>query len=247
MIRRSKKEWWLIIKKWIIKLTIFFFVGSIISTILFRWIPIPVTPLMLIRCGQQVINGEKLKLYKDWVPLEEISPNLQLAIVICEDQEFLNHYGFDVEGIKKAIKSNSKGKRLRGGSSISQQTAKNLFLWNGRNFIRKGLEVYFTLLIETFWSKERILEVYLNIAEMGDGIYGAQEASRYYFRKNASELKRGEAASLAVIMPNPRKYKVNHLGPYLQKRKEWTINQMKYWGYKLDFEENNTPGNEEDQ
>ncbi len=228
------------ILKWIYKAAIIFLIASVVTTILFRWIPIPVTPLMLIRCGQQAIDGKELRLWKDWEPLENISPNLQLAVVVCEDQAYLEHNGFNIEAMKKAFKSNKKGRKLRGGSTISQQTAKNVFLWNGRNYIRKGLEVYFTLLIEIFWSKERILEVYLNVAEMGEGIYGAQAASYYYFHKNAIDLKKTEAATLAVILPSPRRYNALKPGPYVNKRRDWTVNQMRMWGGRLDFEEYKT-------
>lgn len=235
------------IKKWMKKLwrffykaVIMFFIVSIVSTILFRWVPIPVTPLMLKRVAQQAINGKELRLWKDWQPLDSISPNLQLAVVVCEDQEYLNHYGFNLEAMKKAFNSNKKGRKMRGGSTISQQTAKNVFLWDGRNYFRKGLEVYFTLLIETFWSKERILEVYLNVAEMGEGIYGAQAASYYYFHKNAIDLKKSEAATLAVILPSPRRYNALKPGPYITRQRAWALNQMRMWGGKLNFEEYQT-------
>ncbi|MFM2393641.1 MAG: monofunctional biosynthetic peptidoglycan transglycosylase [Bacteroidota bacterium] len=233
--------------KWIYKAVILFIILSIVSTILFRWIPVPVTPLMLIRVGQQAINGKELRLWKDWTPLEDISPSMQLAVVVTEDQEYLRHSGFDLEAIKKAFKSNQRGKRkMRGGSTISQQTAKNVFLWNGRNWIRKGLEVYFTMLIEIFWSKERILEVYLNIAEMGEGIYGVQAASKYYYGKDCSKLTKREAASIACILPNPRKYSPTKPGSYIQKRINWSLNQMRMWGGQLDFE-GYGPGHENDE
>jgi monofunctional glycosyltransferase len=228
---------WPKIKTWLLKLVIGFFILTVVSTILFRWVPIPFTPLMIKRTIEQAIDGKELRLWKDWEPMEGISPNLQLAVVVSEDQLYLNHAGFDIEAMKKAFKSNKKGRKLRGGSTISQQTAKNVFLWDGRNYIRKGFEVYFTFLIELFWSKERILEVYLNVIELGDGIYGAQAASTYYFHKDAINLKKSEAAALSVILPSPRKYNPVKLGPYLQKRKSWTLNEMRRWGGKLDFEE----------
>jgi monofunctional glycosyltransferase len=234
------KNWIQKIWKWLYKAVIFFLVVSIVSTILFRWIPVPVTPLMLKRCVQQVINGKELRLWKDWEPMDNISSNLQLAVVVCEDQEYLNHSGFNVEAMKKAFKANKKGRKLRGGSTISQQTAKNVFLWDGRNYLRKGLEVYFTLLIEIFWSKERILEVYLNVVELGDGIYGAQAASYYYFHKNAIDLKKSEAATLAILLPSPRKYNALKPGPYIIRQRAWALNQMRMWGGKLNFEEYKT-------
>jgi monofunctional glycosyltransferase len=236
----NKQTFFARLKKWLFRIIIGFFAISIISTILFRWVPIPFTPLMIKRVIEQGIDGKELRLWKDWEPLENISPNLQLAVVVSEDQQYLNHIGFDIAAMKKAIKSNKKGRKLRGGSTISQQTAKNVFLWDGRTYIRKGLEVYFTLLIETFWSKERILEVYLNVIELGEGIYGAQSASQYYFKKDAVNLKKSEAAALAVILPSPRKYHPVKLGTYLNKRKNWTLNEMRRWGGQLDFEEYKT-------
>lgn len=235
----ARKAW-----KWLYLGVLGFIFASVISTIIFRWVPIPFTPLMIIRCGQQLFNGKPLKLVKDWEPLENISPNLQLAVVVCEDQEYLNHFGFNIEAMKKAIRSNQRGKKLRGGSTISQQTAKNVFLWTGRNYIRKGLEVYFTLLIETFWDKERIMEVYLNVAEMGEGLYGAQAASIHYFGKDASKLKKSEAARLAVILPSPRRYNAARPGPYVQRRTDWALDQMRMWGGKLDFEGYDTENDE---
>lgn len=177
-----------------------------------------------------------MKIDKQWKPLEEISPHLQLAVVCSEDQNFLLHYGFDFKALKKAMVNNEKGRKIRGGSTISQQTAKNVFLWNGRNYIRKALEVYFTLLIETAWDKERIMEVYLNVIEFGDGIYGAEAASQYYFKKPAAKLSREEAAILASLLPNPRVYGKHINGSYIQGRKAWVLQQMRFWGGKLDFE-----------
>jgi len=177
-----------------------------------------------------------MKLEKDWVPLEEISPHLQLAVVCSEDQNYLLHYGFDFKALKKAMMNNEKGKKMRGGSTISQQTAKNVFLWDARNYIRKAFEAYFTLLIETIWSKERIMEVYLNVIEFGDGIYGAEAAAQHYFHKGANKLTKEEAATLAVLLPNPRVYGKNIKGAYVLKRKAWALQQMRFWGGKLDYE-----------
>lgn len=234
-------------KRWIklvFKACLVFFFGSVISVILFRWVPIPVTPLMLIRLVEQVSEGRELRLVKDWEPLSQISPSLQLAVVVCEDQEFLRHNGFNMDAIMAAFRSNSKGKKLRGASTISQQTAKNVFLWHGRNYIRKGLEAYFTVLIETFWPKERIMEVYLNVIEFGEGIYGAQAASIHYFGKDVSRLSKEEAARLAVILPSPRRYKASRPGPYVAQRTSWTLNQMRMWGNKLDYSSRTIPGEE---
>ncbi|HXD92293.1 MAG TPA: monofunctional biosynthetic peptidoglycan transglycosylase [Bacteroidia bacterium] len=222
--------------KIILKIVVGFLILSIATTIIYRFVPVPVTPLMLIRCVEQKQDGKSMKLSKNWKPLEEISSHLQLAVVCTEDQNFLLHYGFDFEALKKAMLNNEKSKKIRGGSTISQQTAKNVFLWNGRNYVRKGFEAYFTLLIETAWSKERIMEVYLNVIEFGDGIYGAEAASQHYFKKSATKINREEAAILACLLPNPRVYGKNIGGSYVQSRKQWTLQQMRFWGGKLDFD-----------
>jgi monofunctional glycosyltransferase len=223
-----------------LKVAMWFFIISIFSVILFRWVPIPLTPLMLIRCVEQKVAGNEMVLTKTWKPLAEISPNLQLAVVCSEDQQFLNHHGFDIEAIKKAMAHNEKSKRKRGASTISQQTAKNIFLWDGRNWIRKGAEVYFTCLIELVWNKERIMEVYLNVIEMGNGIYGAEAASQAYFNKSALQLTKKQAATIAVILPNPRKYNAKKPSSFLKGRINWTLKQMNYWGGELKYIESNT-------
>lgn len=213
------------------------FIGlSIFSVILFRWVPIPFTPLMVIRAAEYKMDGKYVKWQRQWKPLEEISPHLQLAVVCTEDQNFLWHHGLDFGALEKAYLNTEGRERRRGASTISQQVAKNVFLWNGRNYVRKGLEVYFTVLIETFWSKQRIMEVYLNVAEMGDGIYGAEAASRAYFKKPASKLTKEQAATLASILPSPRRYNAKRPGPYLQRRINWTLLQMRFWGGKLDYD-----------
>ncbi len=213
------------------------FIGvSIISVIVFRWVPIPVTPLMLIRCIEQKMDGKDLRMKHDWEPLENISPKLQLAVVCSEDQNYLKHFGFDWGAIQKAMKENEKGGHIRGASTITQQTAKNVFLWSGRSYIRKAFEVWFTLLIEIFWSKERIMEVYLNSIEMGDGVYGAEAASQFWYKKKAIKLTKDEAAGIASVLPNPIRYKANPPSSYISKRKEWIKQQMNYWGNKLDYD-----------
>ena len=218
----------------IFKTLTWFFIISIALVILFRWGPIPLTPLMIIRYFEKS-EVKKERFWKhDWVSIDGISKNLQLAVICSEDQNFLSHNGFDFEAIEKALANNKKGNVTRGASTISQQTAKNVFLWPQRSWLRKGFEVYFTFLIELFWSKERILEVYLNSIEMGNGIYGIEAASQYWFKKPASKLSRYEAAAIASILPNPLKYKANPASPYIQKRKEWVIRQMDYYGF-LDF------------
>lgn len=214
-----------------------FFIVSIVSVIFFRWVPIPVTPLMLIRCVEQKVDGKEMKLKKDWVPLEEISPNLQLAVVCSEDQNFIKHSGFDFEAIDKAMEYNENHKKQRGASTISQQTAKNVFLWPGRSWIRKGFEVYFTFLIELIWSKERIMEVYLNVIEMGDGVYGAEAAGQAFFHKSAKNLSNSEAATIAAVLPNPRRFNAGKPSVYVQGRRSWIMRQMGFWGGVLNYEE----------
>jgi monofunctional biosynthetic peptidoglycan transglycosylase len=207
---------------------IIFFTLSIFFVVLYRFVNPPVTPLMLIRTLQQTFSGEPVRLKKDWKSLEEISSNLQLAVVASEDNRFLDHSGFDIEAIKKARDYNEakKGKKTRGASTISQQTAKNVFLWPDRTWLRKGLEVYFTFLIETVWGKKRIMEVYLNVIEMGNGIYGAEAATQHYFHKPAVLLTRDQAALIASILPNPRKWDPSRPSAYLLNREQWILWNM---------------------
>jgi len=217
------------------RLVLGFVILSVVSVIIFRWVPVPITPLMVIRSIEQKMDGKKMKMEHDWVPLEEISPKLQLAVVCSEDQNYLKHFGFDWGAIEKAMKENEEGKRMRGASTITQQTAKNVFLWPGRSYIRKAFEVWFTLLIEIFWSKERIMEVYLNSIEMGDGVYGAEAAAQHWYKKKAIKLTKDDAAGIAAVLPNPRKYRANPPTNYITKRKVWIKQQMNYWGNKLDY------------
>ncbi|MFH6767240.1 monofunctional biosynthetic peptidoglycan transglycosylase [Gaetbulibacter aquiaggeris] len=224
--------------KYIFKLMLWLFGFSIVIVIVFKWVPVPITPLMLIRNVEQLQDDKKLVLKHDWVPIEAISKNLQLAVICSEDQNFLTHNGFDMEAIEKAVEHNKKGKRIRGASSISQQTAKNVFLWPQRSWFRKGLETYFTFLIELFWSKERIMEVYLNSIEMGNGVYGAESASQFWFKKPAIKLNRNEAAAIAAILPNPRRYRANPATNYIQGRKNWIVRQMNFFG-PLDYNQKN--------
>lgn len=218
--------------KFIFKIILWFIGISVFLVLLFKWVPVPGTPLMAIRA----LSSDSPPRYEhDWVSMENISPNLQLAVVASEDQKFLSHQGFDVEAIEKAIENNKKGKRVRGASTISQQTAKNVFLWQGRSWLRKGFEVYFTFLIELLWDKERILEVYLNSIEMGDGVYGAEAAAQFWFNKPAAKLSQSEAAAIAAILPNPRVYKASPASNYIGNRKSWITRQMRQLG-PLNFE-----------
>jgi monofunctional biosynthetic peptidoglycan transglycosylase len=213
-------------------LLIVFFTSSIFFVLFYRFVNPPITPLMLIRTLQQTLNGEPLKLKKEWKSLEEISSHLQLAVVASEDNRFLEHSGFDLESIKKArdYNDNKKDKKIRGASTISQQTAKNIFLWPDRTWLRKGLEVYFTFLIETIWGKKRIMEVYLNVIETGNGIYGAEAASQTYFHKPAAVLTRDQAAGIAAILPNPRKWDPSRPSAYLLNREQWILWNMRNIG-----------------
>lgn len=184
---------------------------------------------MVIRNSQQS-NDDNKGWQHDWVAIDDISIHLQLAVICSEDQLFLQHHGYDVKAIEKAYENNKKGKRVKGASTISQQTAKNVFLWPERSWLRKGLETYFTFLIELIWSKERIMEVYLNSIEMGPGIYGAEAAAHYWFNKPATHLTKQEAAAIAAILPNPLRYKANPPTTYIEGRKSWITTQMQNFG-----------------
>ncbi|PQL91286.1 monofunctional biosynthetic peptidoglycan transglycosylase [Apibacter adventoris] len=211
--------------KWVKRIIIGLFLLSIVLTFTYKWIPVPFTELMLKR---YFINGSKIE--KKWIPINSISNSIQLAVVSSEDQNFIKHHGFDFKQIQKVLEDQQEGGRVRGASTISQQTAKNVFLWDGKNYIRKGLEAYFTCLIEWVWGKKRIMEVYLNVIEFGDGIYGIEAASQHYFGKSASNLTKAESATLAALLPNPRKYGKNINGRYIQKRKIWILKQMRNLG-----------------
>ncbi len=215
---------------WIKKALLWFFGLSILSVIVFKWVPVPFTPLMITRAIEQKMDGKEMTCSHDWVPLEQISPNLQKAVIASEDGNFLKHSGFDFKAMQKAFKNNNKGRRLKGGSTISQQTAKNVFLWQGRSYLRKGLEAYFTFLIEIIWGKERIMEVYLNSIEMGDGVYGAEAAAQHWYHTSAENLSPIQAAGIAAILPNPRKFKASNSSAYTQKRKNKIVRVMKHVG-----------------
>jgi len=216
------------------KIALWFFVISILSVFIFKWVPVPSTPLMVTRAIDNKLDGNDMICSHDWVPLEEISTNLQKAVIASEDANFLTHHGFDFKAIQKAMESNEKGKKLKGGSTISQQTAKNVFLWQGRSYLRKGLEAYFTVLIELIWGKERIMEVYLNSIEMGNGVYGAEAASKYWYRKSAINLTKNEAAGIAAILPNPRKFTATNSSSYINRKKGRIVKHMNYVG-KLEY------------
>ncbi len=196
---------------------------QLLYIMILRWVDPPITMTQLVSW----VNGNGLK--RDYVSSNEISPNARLAVIASEDQLFTDHEGFDWQSIKKAMAYNKrKPNRIRGASTISQQVAKNVFLWQGRSWIRKGLEVYFTFMIEVFWGKKRILEVYLNTIEMGDGIFGIEAAARTYFNKPAKNLSRQEAAMIAACLPNPKRYKVKPLSSYVAVRSQWVLQQMSF-------------------
>ena len=215
------------IYKFLLKILLWFVSLSILWVLLYKFFPVPYTPLMIIR---NIEGDNSFELKHQWESIDDISEELQLAVICSEDQNFLSHHGFDVKAIKEAIIENEDGKRLRGGSTISQQTAKNVFLWQGRSWLRKGLETWFTVLIELFWTKERILEVYLNSIEMGDGVFGAEAAANYWFNKPAKNLNRNQASSIAAILPNPRKYKADPASNFINSRKNWIQKQMRNFG-----------------
>ncbi|RZK42451.1 MAG: monofunctional biosynthetic peptidoglycan transglycosylase [Pedobacter sp.] len=216
------------------KIVLWFFLVSLLWVLAYRFINPPITFLMVQRNFERKADGKKAKIEKDWVKFEDMSDNMKRAAVAAEDQLFLKHIGFDIKAIEKAYESNAKGKKIRGGSTISQQTAKNVFLWSGRSFIRKGFEAYFTLLIELLWSKERILEVYLNVIEMGDGIYGAEAAAQAYYGKSCRKMSRAEAALIAACFPNPLRWTPKKATSYIYHRQYLIMRNMKRLG-PLDF------------
>lgn len=220
--------------KFIFKCVLWLVVLSVALVFIFKWVPVPITPLMVIRNIEQYQEGKSVTWEHDWVSIDKISFNLQLAVICSEDQNFLKHNGFDINAIEKALENNKKGKGIKGASTISQQTAKNVFLWPNRSWLRKGLEAYFSFLIELTWSKERIMEVYLNSIEMGNGIYGAESAAQYWYNKSAAKLSPMEAASIAAILPNPLKYRAQPATNYIAGRKLWIVKQMGYFG-RLDY------------
>jgi monofunctional biosynthetic peptidoglycan transglycosylase len=215
--KNKKKTFWQILKR----ILLIIFISQLLYIILLKWFFPPVTFTQL----NSLLSGEGL--YRDYVRMDDIDRDMRLAVISSEDQLFPDHNGFDWKSIKKAMEYNQrKPGRVRGASTLSQQTAKNVFLWQGRSWMRKGLEVYFTAMIELIWGKERILEMYLNIAEMGEGIYGVEAASQTYYGKSAATLSRKEAAQIAACLPNPKKYKVKPVSKYVAARSRWVIRQM---------------------
>jgi monofunctional biosynthetic peptidoglycan transglycosylase len=202
------------------KVVLILLIAQFVYILALRWIDPPITITQL----SNWISGNGLK--RDYINFEDMSPNIRLAVMASEDQLFPDHNGFDIKSIQKALAKNKKSKRVRGASTISQQVAKNVFLWQGRSWLRKGMEVYFTFMIELLWSKQRILEVYLNVSEMGKGIFGIEAAAQTYFKKSAKKLSRTEAAMIAACLPNPKKYRVKPPSNYINRRYPWILNQM---------------------
>ena len=212
---------------WLRNLVIFFFVSTLTAVLVFKYVPVYLTPLMLVRCCEQVADGEWPTLKHRWVPLSSISRHAPQAVMASEDQLFLQHNGFDFKQIHQARLDALNGKRERGASTISQQTAKNVFLWQGHNWLRKGLEAYFTVLIEHIWGKERIMEVYLNSVEMGQGIYGVEAVAQNHFGTTASKLSKKQASLIAATLPTPLKRNTAKPSTHLMKRSAQIMRDMK--------------------
>ncbi len=207
---------------------VLFVVSTCLVVIVYRYVPVQVTPLMVVRACEKIRAGASPLWHHRWVALDEMSPYVAVAVIASEDQRFVEHHGFDMDAIRKAQEHNKQGGTLHGASTISQQTAKNVFLWQGRSWLRKGLEAYFTVLIEFFWGKERIMEVYLNSIEMGDAVYGVQAAAKHKFGKTAATLSRSDCALLAATLPNPRRYDAAHPSSYVLRRQTFILGQMRH-------------------
>jgi len=215
--RRARKS----LPRWLLWGAFVFLIVSLLPVIALRWIPPPTSAVMLVRS----LSEGRSQNYQ-WVPLQRIAPTMALAVVAAEDQKFPDHWGFDLDAIRDAAETRVRGGRLRGASTLTQQVAKNLFLWQGRSYLRKGLEAWMTVLLEIVWPKRRILEVYLNIAEMGDHTFGVQAASRHFFAQPADAINRQQAALLAAVLPNPHRYRVNSPSSYVLERRDWILQQM---------------------
>lgn len=212
------------------KALLWFAVVSVAMVVIFRFVPPPGTMLMVERKIESWIDGTPIDLQRSWRPWDEISDDLKVAVIAGEDQKFAEHWGFDIAAIRAAFVHNEEGGSLRGASTLSQQVAKNVFLWSGRSWLRKGLEAWFTGLIEIFWSKQRILEVYLNSAEWDEGVFGAEAAARHHFGVGAPYLSRQQASLLAAVLPNPRNWSASRPSPYVARRAGWIRKQMSQLG-----------------
>ncbi|WP_148051896.1 monofunctional biosynthetic peptidoglycan transglycosylase [Atlantibacter hermannii] len=220
------------LKRWVIRIILGIAGMWIAGIIVFGMLPVPFSAVMMERQISAWLHGDfSYVAHSDWVGMDEISPWMGLAVIAAEDQKFPEHWGFDMAAIQKAVAHNERNEnRIRGASTLSQQTAKNLFLWDGRSWVRKGLEAGLTVGIETVWSKRRILTVYLNIAEFGDGIFGVEAAARHYFNKPASQLSASQAALLAAVLPNPLRFKADAPSGYVRSRQAWILRQMRQLG-----------------
>ncbi len=226
------------VRRWLrrlLMLPVLFVAFSVLQVLVLRFVDPPFSAFMAIRQAEALAQGDwEFRVAHDWRDLDRIAPSLPVALVAAEDQQFARHRGFDLEAIEDARQRNAAGGRLRGGSTISQQLAKNLFLWQGRSrgsrWLRKGLETWYTVLIEALWPKTRILEVYANVVEFGDGIYGAQAASRSFFGRDADALTPAQSARLAAVLPSPRRYSAAAPGPYVQRRTRWIERNMRQIG-----------------
>ncbi len=238
--KAPRKSWWGRFIRFIRNLLLIFFIGSIGWVVIDWFTPVFITPLMITRSVESMTQGKMPKNSKHWVSIDQISPNMVQAVVASEDNLFLTHHGFSFDAINKAFEHNLRGKRMRGGSTISQQTAKNVFLFPQRSYIRKGLEAYFTVLMELIWSKQHIIEMYLNVIEMGNGIYGIEAASQELFGVHASQLTKSQAAAIAACLPNPRRFNAANPSPYIQRRKAHIVNVMSKIG-PVDFSKKEAP------
>jgi len=226
-VARRRRSWPARFLRGLLLLCITLVAASIALVALLRWVPVPVTSFMVQdRLGAMIAREADYRFAHDWVPWQDISPHAALAVIAAEDQKFASHRGFDFQQIDRALTAAERGQRMRGASTISQQLAKNLFLWPGRSWFRKGLEAYFTVLIELLWPKQRILEVYLNSVEFGRGVWGIEAASRRFFAKPAKQLTRQEAALLAAVLPSPRRFRVDNPSAYVRNRQAWILRQM---------------------
>ena len=215
--------------RWVLRVVIYFIGITVLWVALLRFINPPVTWLMVQRGFERKADGKEWKLTKRWVRYAALSDNLKRAAIAGEDAHFMEHWGFDTDAIKDAIQRNQEGGQLRGGSTISQQTAKNVFLWPGRSWVRKGFEVYFTVLIELLWGKQRILEVYLNVIETGDGLYGADAATQHYFGKSAESLTKRQAALIVAVLPNPRRWSPAKPTAFINRKTNTIVRYMDYY------------------
>ena len=217
--------------QWLGVAVVMWVVLTMTPVVLLRWVDPFSSAFMLSARLEAMFAGDfRYRNRYQWVDFERISPNAGLAVIAAEDQQFAFHYGFDLKSIREAAEHNERSKRVRGASTISQQLAKNLFLWSGKSYVRKGIEAWFTMLIELMWPKQRILEIYLNIAEFGRGVYGVEAASKKFYRHSAARLSRREAAALAAVLPNPARLLANKPSRYVVSRREWIVSQMRALG-----------------